>query len=192
VALDWRDSVDITIVITAIAVVAVVSGTIIAGGAIVAVDSIIGVPAVVSIIIFIGRLGAQETSCRWVFLGRLIIVLVFWGGVVPFLGHIIVVVFIFQFPIEEELEVLVVGQGLVVLWPGPEVPLLCVPVQRSACLIGGLGVKLWGHLTTGLRFGGRVGGIRGWGGHGRRRVSRMMQLLSAWGRRWMRGASMRD
>jgi hypothetical protein len=33
----------------------------------------------------------------------------------PFPGHIIVIVFIFQFPIEEELEVLTVDQGLVVL-----------------------------------------------------------------------------
>jgi hypothetical protein len=33
----------------------------------------------------------------------------------PFPGHIIIVVFIFQFPIEEELEVLAIGQGLVVL-----------------------------------------------------------------------------
>jgi hypothetical protein len=31
----------------------------------------------------------------------------------PFLGHVII--FIFQFPIEEELEVLTVGQGLIVL-----------------------------------------------------------------------------
>jgi anthranilate/para-aminobenzoate synthase component II len=35
----------------------------------------------------------------------------------------IVIVFIFQFPIEEELEVLAIGQGLIVLSPGPEVPL---------------------------------------------------------------------
>jgi hypothetical protein len=34
---------------------------------------------------------------------------------VPFLGHVVIVIFIFQFPIEEELEVLAVGQGLVVL-----------------------------------------------------------------------------
>jgi hypothetical protein len=34
---------------------------------------------------------------------------------VPFPGHILVVIFIFQFPIEEELEVLTVIQGLVVL-----------------------------------------------------------------------------
>jgi hypothetical protein len=33
----------------------------------------------------------------------------------PFPGHIAVVIFIFQFPIEEELEVLTVGQGLIVL-----------------------------------------------------------------------------
>jgi hypothetical protein len=34
---------------------------------------------------------------------------------VPFPRHIIIVFFIFQFPVEEELEVLIVGQGLVVL-----------------------------------------------------------------------------
>jgi hypothetical protein len=34
---------------------------------------------------------------------------------VPFPGHIIVIIFIFQFTIEEELEVLAIGQGLVVL-----------------------------------------------------------------------------
>jgi hypothetical protein len=33
---------------------------------------------------------------------------------VPFPGHVIFI-FIFQFPIEEELEVLTVGQGLVIL-----------------------------------------------------------------------------
>jgi hypothetical protein len=35
--------------------------------------------------------------------------------VVPFLEHVIIVIFIFQFPIEEELEVLTVGQGLIIL-----------------------------------------------------------------------------
>jgi hypothetical protein len=33
----------------------------------------------------------------------------------PFLGHIIIVVFIFQFPVKEELEILAIGQGLIVL-----------------------------------------------------------------------------
>jgi uncharacterized membrane protein len=117
--LDWRNHADIT---------AVVSGTVITSGAIIAVGSIVGVPAVVSIIVFIRWPGTQETSCRRVLLGRLIILLLFRGGVMPFLGHVVVVIFIFQFPIGEELEVLAVGQGLIVLWPGPEVPLLCVPV----------------------------------------------------------------
>jgi hypothetical protein len=115
VALDWRDRADITIVITAITVAAVVSGTIVAGGAIVTVDSVVRVPTVVSIVVFIGWLGAQETSCRQVFLSRLVVILLFWGGVMPFPGHIIIVFFMFQFPIEEELEVLTVGQGLIVL-----------------------------------------------------------------------------
>jgi hypothetical protein len=30
-------------------------------------------------------------------------------------GHIVVIIFIFQFPVEEELEVLTIGQGLIVL-----------------------------------------------------------------------------
>jgi hypothetical protein len=34
---------------------------------------------------------------------------------VPFPEHIAVVVFIFQFPIEEELEVLAIGQRLIIL-----------------------------------------------------------------------------
>jgi hypothetical protein len=34
---------------------------------------------------------------------------------VPFPGHIVIIVFIFQFPVKEKLEVLTIGQGLVVL-----------------------------------------------------------------------------
>jgi hypothetical protein len=177
--LDWRNRIDVAIVIAAAAVAAIVSDTGITGGAIIAVVSI-------------RWPGAQETPCHRVLLDRLIILLLFQGGVVPFPGHIVVIIFIFQFPIEEELEVLAIGQGLIILWPGLEVPLLCVPVQRSAGLIGGLGVKLRGHLPAGLGFSGGVGEIRGWGGLGQRRVSEMVQLLSAWGRRWMHGASMWD
>jgi hypothetical protein len=189
--LDWRNRADVAIIITTAAIAAIVSGTVITSGAIVTVSFVIGVPAVVSVIIFVRWPGAQETTCRRVLLSRLVIILLFWG-VVPFPGHVAIVIFIFQFLIEEELEVLAIGLGLIVLWPGPEVPLLYVPVQRSACLIGGLGVELQGHLPASFRFSGGVGGIRGWGGHGKRRVSEMVQLLSAWGRRWMHGVSMRD
>jgi hypothetical protein len=104
--LDWRNHADVTIVIAAATVAAIVSGTVITGGAIVAVGSIFRVPAVVSVIIFVRRPSAQETPCRRVLLDRLVIILLFRGGVVPFLGHVII--FIFQFPIEEELEVLAV------------------------------------------------------------------------------------
>jgi hypothetical protein len=34
---------------------------------------------------------------------------------VPFPGHVIIIIFIFQFPVEEELEVLAIDQGLIVL-----------------------------------------------------------------------------
>jgi hypothetical protein len=91
---------DITIIITAAAIATIISGTIVAGEAIV---------AIVFIIVFIGRPGTQEASCHQVFLGRHIAVLLFRGGVVPFPGHIIITVFIFQFPVKEELEVLAVG-----------------------------------------------------------------------------------
>jgi hypothetical protein len=33
----------------------------------------------------------------------------------PFPGHIVAIIFIFQFPVEEELEVLAIGQGFIVL-----------------------------------------------------------------------------
>jgi hypothetical protein len=173
-ALDWRNHADIAIIIAVAAVAAIVSGTIITIGAIITVGSIIGVPTIISIVVFIRWPGAQETPYRQVLLSWLIIIFLFRGGVVPFPGHVIVVIFIFQFPVEKELEVLIIDQGLIILWPGPEVPLFCVPVQRSVGLIGGLGVKLRGHLPTGLRFSGGVGGIGGWGSHGKRRVSEVV------------------
>jgi hypothetical protein len=178
--LDWRNRADVTIIIAAAAITAIVSSTVITSGAIVTVTSVIGVPTVISVVVFVRQPGTQETPYRRVLLGRLIVILLFRWGLVPFPGHVVVVIFIFQFPIEEELEVLTVGQGLVVLWSGPEVPLLCVPVQRSTCHIGGLRVELRGHLSAGLEFRGGVGGIRGWGGHDKRRVSEMVQLISAW------------
>jgi hypothetical protein len=187
--LDWRNHANVTIIIVA---AAIVFGTVITGGAIVAIGSIVRVPTVISIIVFIRWPGMQETPCRWVLLGRQIIILLLWGGVVPFPGHVVVIIFIFQFPIKEELEVLAIGQGLTVLGLGPEDPLLCVPVQRSAGLIGSIGVELQGHLPAGLGFSGGVGEIKGWGGHDQRRVSEMVRLLLAWRRRWIHGALMWD
>jgi hypothetical protein len=108
--LDWRNRADVAIVITAAAVAVIVSGTIITGGAIVTIGSIVGVPVAV----FVRRHGAQETPCHRVLLGRLVVILLFRGRVVPFPGHV-VFIFIFRFPVQEELEVLTVGQGLIIL-----------------------------------------------------------------------------
>jgi hypothetical protein len=36
---------------------------------------------------------------------------------------------------KENLEVLIVGQGLIIVRPNAEVPLLCVPMQRSESLV---------------------------------------------------------
>jgi hypothetical protein len=111
--LDWRNHADVTIIIVAAAVTVVVSSTVITSGA--TVGSIVGVPTIVSIVVFIRRPGVQETPYHRVLLGRLIVVLLFRGGVMPFPGHVVIIIFIFQFPIGEELEVLTVGQGLNIL-----------------------------------------------------------------------------
>jgi hypothetical protein len=49
--LDWRNRADVAIIITAVAVAAIISDTVITGGAIIAVSSVVGVPVVVSIVI---------------------------------------------------------------------------------------------------------------------------------------------
>jgi hypothetical protein len=138
-----------------------------------------GVPA----IIFIGWPDMQEAPCHRV--------LLFWGGVVSIPRLIVIVVLVFQFPIEKELEIFAVGQGLIVLWPNPEVLLLCILVQRSAGLMSGPGVELRGHLLATLGCSGRIGGVGGWGGHGEGKERKMRPLLSIWGRRWMHGVSIR-
>jgi hypothetical protein len=107
--LDWRNRANIAIIIVTATVAAVFSGTVITSGAIVAVGSVVGVPTVVSVVVFVRRPGAHETSYCWALLDRLVVVLLFRGGVMPFLGHIVVVIFIFQFPIREELEVFAIG-----------------------------------------------------------------------------------
>jgi hypothetical protein len=114
-ALDCSNHANVAIVIATVTVAAVVSDTVITSGAIVAVDSVVRVPSVVSIVIFVKRPGAEETCYCWVLLGRLVVVLLFQGGVVPFPGHVVIVIFIFQFRIGEELEVFTISQGLVVL-----------------------------------------------------------------------------
>jgi hypothetical protein len=90
--LDWRNRADVAIVITAAAVTAIVSGTVITGGVIVAIGSVVGVPTIISVIVFVRRPGAQETPYHRVLLGRLLVILLFRGGVVPFLGHIIIII----------------------------------------------------------------------------------------------------
>jgi hypothetical protein len=111
--LDRRTCADITV--AAVPIAAIISSAIVTGRAVITIGSIVGVLAVVSIIVFIGRPGAQETPCRRVLLSQLIIFLFFQGGVIPIPRLIVVVVLVFQFPVEKELEILSIGQGLIVL-----------------------------------------------------------------------------
>jgi hypothetical protein len=103
--LDWRTCADIAVA------AAIISSAVVTGGAIITIGSIIGVLAVASIVVFIGQPGTQETPCRQVLLSRLVVFLLFRGGVVPIPRLILV----FQFPVEKELEILAIGQGLIVL-----------------------------------------------------------------------------
>jgi hypothetical protein len=107
-ALDRRTCADITI--TAAPIATIISSAVVTRGAVITIDSIIGVPAVV---VSIGRPGAQETLCRRVLLSRLVIFLLFRGGVIPIPR--LIVVLVFQFPVEKELEILAIGQGLIIL-----------------------------------------------------------------------------
>jgi hypothetical protein len=113
--LDWRNCTDVAIIIATATIIAIIFGTVIISGAIVVVGFVIRVPTIISVVVFIRRPGAQETPYRRVLLGRLIVILLFRGGVVPFPRHVVVIIFIFQFPVKEELEVLAVGQGLIIL-----------------------------------------------------------------------------
>jgi hypothetical protein len=164
--LDQRTCANITV--TAAPVAAIISSTVVTGRVVITIGSVIGVPAVISVVIFIGRPGAQETPYRWVLLSWLVIV-IFRGRVVPIPRLVVIIVLIFQFPVEKELEILTIGQELIILWISPEVLLLCIPVQRSTGLMSSLGVELRGHLSTTLRCSVRTEGVGGWGGHGERK-----------------------
>jgi hypothetical protein len=102
--LDRRTCANIAVAAAPIAVI--ISSVVITGRA-------VGVPTVVSIIVFVGRPGAQETPYCRVVLSRLVVFLLFQGGVVPIPR--LVVILVFQFPVEKELEILAIGQGLIVL-----------------------------------------------------------------------------
>jgi hypothetical protein len=109
-ALDWRTWADIAVTVAPIA--AIISSAVVTRRDIVTIGSIIGVLTVV--VVFVGRPSAQETPCRRVLLSRLIII-VFQGGVVPIPRLVVVIVLIFQFPVENELVILAICQGLIIL-----------------------------------------------------------------------------
>jgi hypothetical protein len=106
--LDRRTCADIAV--TAAPIPAIISSAIVPRGAVITNGSIVGVPTV----IFIGRSGAQETLYRRVLLSQHI-VFPLSRGVVPIPTLIVDIVLIFQFPVEKELEILTIGQGLIVL-----------------------------------------------------------------------------
>jgi hypothetical protein len=106
--LDRRTCADIVVAATPIA--AIISSVIVIGGVVITIGSVVGVPTIV----FIRRPGAQETPYRQVLLSRRIIFLLFQGGVIP-IPRLVIVILVFQFPVEKELEILAIGQGLIIL-----------------------------------------------------------------------------
>jgi len=85
------------------------------------------------------------SSCRRVVAGRGADL---FGGVGSFLGEGVVFAAL-QFLLEQELEVLLsLSRGFVLLRGDPEVELLCIPVQRSQCLVGCCWVPFGGRLSA--------------------------------------------
>jgi len=71
-----------------------------------------------------------------------------FGGVGSFPGEGVIFAAL-QFLLEQELEVfLSFSFGLVLLGGNPEVELLCIPVQRSQCLVGCCWVPFGGRLSA--------------------------------------------
>ena len=97
------------------------------------------------------------SSCRRVVAGGGVDL---FGGI-GFLPREAVVFAVLQFLLEQELEVfLSFGFGLVFLGDDPEIELLCIPMQRSQCLVGCCWVPFGSRLST---FGD---GVDGRGGKG--------------------------
>ena len=89
-----------------------------------------------------------------------------FGGVGSFPGEGVIFAAL-QLLLEQELEVLLsLSRGFVLLRGGPEVELLCVPVQRIQRLIGCCWVPFGGRLST------LWNGVDGGGGERRRRRRR--------------------
>ena len=87
------------------------------------------------------------SSCRRVVAGRRADL---FGGVGSFPVEGVVFA-VLQFLLEQELEVfLSLSCGLVLLGGDPEVELLCIPVQRSQCLVGCYWVPFGGSALGSL------------------------------------------
>ena len=87
------------------------------------------------------------SSCRRVVAGRGADL---FGGVGSFPGEGVIFAAL-QFLLEQELEVfLSLSHGLVLFGGDPEVELLCIPVQRSQCLVGRCWVPLGGSALGSL------------------------------------------
>ena len=154
--------------VSAAAVVAIV----IAAAALVGAATVAGFTAAAAITIFLAFLlgGAKEPEGPFghrVLLNRGGVDFFFQGGVGSVPGEAIVAVLLRLF-LEQEPEVFVVGLGFVVLGDDFEVELLCVPMQRSKCLMCRRRIILWRRFPAlGDGVEGRGRGTRGRGGERR-------------------------
>jgi len=77
---------------------------------------------------------------------------------IDFIPGEVVVTNLLQLFLRQEPEVLAVGLGFVVFRDDPEVELLCIPMQRSECLVRRRRVVFWRQLSAlgdGVEGGGR-------------------------------------
>ena len=159
--------------ISAAVVVAVVVATAALVGAAAVAGFVVAAPATAAAItIFLAFLlgGAKEPKGPFghrALLNRGGLNFFFRGGVGSVAGEAIVAVLLRLF-LEQEPEVFVVGLGFVVLGDDFEVELLCVPMQRSECLVRRRRIILWRRFSAlGDGVEGRGRGTRGRGGESR-------------------------
>jgi len=153
-------------------VAVVVAAAVLVGAAAIAGFVAAAPAAAAAIIIFLAFLlgGAKEPEGPFghrVLLNRGGVDFFFRGGVGSGPGEAIIAVLLRLF-LEQEPEVFVVGIGFVVLGDDFEVELLCVPMQRSECLVRRCRIILWRRFPAlGDGVEGRGRGTRGRGGERR-------------------------
>jgi hypothetical protein len=92
------------IIVAAAPIIEIISSAVVTGRAVITIGPVVEIP----VIVFVGWPGVQEIAYHQVLLSRLVI-FAFRGGVVPFPRLVVIIVLVFQFPVQKELEILAIN-----------------------------------------------------------------------------------